>query len=453
MSQFDYDLVTLGAGSGGVAGSRYAASKGARVAICEDSRVGGTCVIRGCVPKKLFMFGSQFSDAFADAVGYGWSATAPSFDMSVLAAAKARETDRLEAIYRKLLADSGVALIDGRGRIVDAHTVEIGGKTVTAERILIATGGRPATPAIPGIELAITSNELLDLTALPARLLVLGAGYIAVEFAGIFRGFGSEVTVAYRGDAPLRGFDADLRRRLAIEMGNRGIALEAGFAPASIERDGAGFAVHGADGRVLRADAVLNALGRVPNTRGIGLEEAGVAVDAASGAIVVDAYSRSSVAGIFAVGDVTNRVALTPVAIAEARAFVDTEFADTPRKIDHSLVASAVFSQPPIGSIGLGEEAAAQRGIGVTVYESDFRPMKNTISGRAERSYMKLVVETATDKVIGLHMIGVDAGELVQGFAVAITMGATKADFDRTIAVHPTAGEEFVLMRTARKAG
>ncbi|WP_085317953.1 glutathione-disulfide reductase [Derxia lacustris] len=453
MSRYDYDLITLGAGSGGVAGSRYAASKGVRVAICEDSRVGGTCVIRGCVPKKLFMYGAQFSDAFADAAGYGWTVPEPSFDLAVLAAAKAKETDRLEGIYRKLLADSGVTLIDGRGRLLDAHTVDIGGKRVTAERILIATGGKPAAPAIPGIELALTSNELLDLTERPARLLVLGAGYIAVEFAGIFRGFGSAVTVAYRGDAPLRGFDEDLRRRLATELGNRGVALEAGFAPAGIERVGAEFIVRSADGRELRADAVLNALGRVPNSRGIGLEEAGVEIDAKTGAVVVDGFSRTTLPGVFAVGDVTNRVALTPVAIAEARAFVDTEFGNTPRHIDHSLIASAVFSQPPIGSIGLSEEAAKARGLRVTVFESDFRPMKNTISGRTERSYMKLVVDSTTDKVLGLHMIGTDAGELVQGFAVAITMGATKADFDRTIAVHPTAGEEFVLMRTPRKAG
>ncbi|WP_028309849.1 glutathione-disulfide reductase [Derxia gummosa] len=451
MSRYDYDLFTLGAGSGGVSGSRYAASKGARVAICEDSRVGGTCVIRGCVPKKLFMYASQFSDAFGDAAGYGWTVPEASFDMATLQAAKSKETARLEGIYRTMLGNSGVALVEGRGRVIDAHTVEVAGKAYTAERILVATGGKPAAPAIPGIELAMTSNEILDLAERPARLLVLGAGYIAVEFAGIFRGFGSAVTVAFRGDAPLRGFDEDLRRRLATEMTNRGITLAAGFAPASIEKAGGEFIVRGADGSELRADAVLNALGRVPNSAGLGLEEAGVRIDAKTGAVVVDAFSRTSVPGIFAVGDVTNRIALTPVAIAEARAFVDTEFGGAARHIDHALVASAVFSQPPIGSIGLSEQAAKAKGFDVTVFESDFRPMKNTISGRNERSYMKLVVDRASDKVLGLHMIGVDAGELVQGFAVAVTMGATKADFDRTIAVHPTAGEEFVLMRTPRK--
>jgi len=450
MTEQEFDLITIGAGSGGVSASRYAASLGARVAICEAERVGGTCVLRGCVPKKLFMYASQFADAFADADAYGWEALPARFDLAALTAAKNRETDRLEQVYQTLLDESGVRTFHGWATLSDAHTVRIGGERLRARRILIASGSAPSRPAIPGIELAVTSREMLELTRLPPRLLILGSGYIAAEFAGIFRGFGSAVRMAYRAELPLRGFDRDLRSRLAAAMTGRGIALQPGFQPARIERDGDGYACHGSDGSVLHADLVLNALGRRPNTAGMGLERAGVALAADSGAVQVDAWSRSSVPHICAVGDVSDRLNLTPVAIAEARAFVDTEFGGTPRAVDHSLVASAVFAQPAVAAIGLGEEAAIARGHQVQVYEADFRAMKTAFAGRAERSYMKLLVDAGDERVLGLHMLGADAPEIVQSLAVAVTLGARKRDFDATMAVHPTVAEEFMLMRKAR---
>jgi glutathione reductase (NADPH) len=447
MSSHEFDLITIGAGSGGVSASRYAAAKGARVAICEADRVGGTCVIRGCVPKKIFMYAAQFSDAFTDATGYGWQLTEPHFDLARLTAAKDAEITRIEAVYRRMLMESGVRVLAGRAVVQDAYSVVIEGEHLSADRLLIATGGAPSRPAIPGIELAATSDQMLDLTTTPPRLLVLGSGYIAVEFASIFRGFGSAVTLAYRADTPLRGFDPDLRRRLGAAMRERGVVQQAGFQPARIERAGGEFACHGIDGRVLHADLVLNALGRAPNTANLGLEEVGVVLQP-TGAVRVDNWSRSSVPSIFAVGDVTDRVNLTPVAIAEGRAFVDTEFGGSPRTVDHELIASAVFSQPPVAQIGLSEERALQRDLRIEVFEADFRPLKNLVSGRNERSYMKLVVDAANDRVLGLQMIGADAPEIVQSLAVAVTTGAHKRDFDATMAVHPTAAEEFVLMRT-----
>ncbi len=450
MSSFEYDLMTIGAGSGGVAASRYAASKGARVAICEADRVGGTCVIRGCVPKKIFMYAAQFADAFADAVGYGWRLPQADFDLARLTAAKDADLVRIEGVYRRMLADSGVRLIAGRATVLDAHTVLINGERLSAQRLLIATGGAPSRPAIPGIELAMTSNEMLGLTAVPRHLLVLGSGYIAVEFASIFRGFGSAVTQAYRADMPLRGFDADLRRRLGAALSERGIVQQPRFQPIRIERRGDAFVCHAADGRSVEADLVLNALGRRPNTAGLGLEQAGVELRAHTKAVRVDAWSRSSVPSIFAVGDVTDRLNLTPVAIAEGRAFVDSEFGGAPRAVDHRVVASAVFSQPPLAQIGLSEERAVQEGHRIEVFQNDFRPMKNFLAGRSERSYMKLVVDAATERVLGLHMIGADAPEIVQSLAVAVTMGARKRDFDATMPVHPTAAEEFMLMRKPR---
>ena len=450
MSDHDFDLITIGAGSGGVAASRRAAAHGARVAICEGDRVGGTCVIRGCVPKKLLMYAAQFADAFVDAPGYGWEVVPPSFDLAALIAAKDRETARLETIYRKMLADAKVTLLEGHARVIDAHTVEVGGRRVSAGHILIATGGSPSHPPIEGLELAISSNELLDLTELPQRLLVLGAGYIAVEFAGIFAGFGSEVTQAYRADLPLRGFDEDIRRRLATAMAERGVTLRPGFAPVKLERVAGGIRCTSTDGRSIEADVVLSALGRRPNTDGLGLAEVGVEVDAKSGAIRVSPESQTAVPSIYAVGDVTDRAALTPVAIAEGRAFADTVFGGTPRAVDHRLIATAVFSQPAIGTIGLSESDALAAGHRVTVFEADFRPMKHTLAGRSERAYMKVIVDAATDKVLGAHLIGADSGEIIQALAVAITMGATKADLDRTLAVHPTSAEELVLLRTPR---
>ena len=451
MSGHEFDLITIGAGSGGMAASRYAASKGARVAVCEEDRVGGTCVIRGCVPKKIFMYAAQFRDAFADAIGYGWQVADAEFELARLTAAKDADLMRIEGVYRRMLADSGVRLIGGRATVVDPHTVLVDGERLSAKRLLIATGGAPSRPAgIEGIDLALTSNEMLGLTVLPQRLLVLGSGYIAVEFASIFRGFGSRVTMAYRAERPLRGFDNDLRLRLGTAMADRQIVQHPGFQPIRIERVGSGFVCHDAGGRSLEADVILNALGRQPNTKDLGLEQAGVELQPGSRAIRVDAWSRSSVPSIFAVGDVTDRVNLTPVAIAEGRAFVDTEFGGEPRAVDHRTIASAVFSQPPIGQIGLSEERARETGHQVTVFQSDFRPMKNVLAGNDGRSFMKLVVDAQSDRVLGLHMIGIDAPEIVQSLAVAITMGARKRDFDATMAVHPTAAEEFMLMRMPR---
>jgi glutathione reductase (NADPH) len=451
MAKHEFDLITIGAGSGGVAASRQAAARGARVAICEADRLGGTCVIRGCVPKKYFMYAAQFSDAFADAVSYGWHVAEPHFDLARLTAAKNVEITRVEGIYRRMLTESGVRVIAGRAVVQDAHTVLINSESLSARRLLIATGGAPARPAIPGIELAATSSEILDLTSLPRRLLVLGSGYIAVEFASIYRGFGSAVTQAFRADLPLRGFDTDLRRRLAAAMTARDIVLQPTFQPVRLESIGGELVCHGADGRQLHADVVLNALGRMPNTANFGLEQVGVDLHPQSGAVCVDEWSRSSVPSIFAVGDVTDRVNLTPVAIAEGRAFVDSEFGGAPRAVDHDLIASAVFTLPSLAKIGLSEERAMQQGHRVDVFETDFRPMKNVMAGRRERSYMKLVVDAATERVLGLHMIGTDAPEIVQSLAVAVTMGACKRDFDATMAVHPTSAEEFVLMRTARR--
>jgi glutathione reductase (NADPH) len=444
-----FDLVVIGAGSGGVAASRRAAAHGARVLIVEAGRVGGTCVIRGCVPKKLMMYAAGFSQAFEEARGFGWTDVPARFEMSRWADAKAREIDRLEGLYRKMLADAGVELAAGHARLLDASAVVInmgaGERQVQAARVLVATGGAPAHDAIPGLAQAMSSNEVLDLREVPATLLVLGGGYIAVEFASILAGLGARVTLAFRDTHPLRGFDTDLRTRLAAALTARGITLAGGVALTALERTEAGFALHRADGSVLRAQAALNATGRTPNTAGIGLREAGVQLEA-DGAIAVDADSRSSVPGVWAIGDVTNRVNLTPVAIAEGRAFADTEFGRRPTRVDHRTVASAVFTEPPIATVGLTETEAARHGP-VDIYESDFRPMKTAFAGGSARSYMKLVVDGLNERVLGVHMIGSDAPEIVQSLAVALTCGATKRDFDRTVAVHPTAAEEFVLMR------
>ena len=441
----EFDLVVIGAGSGGVAASRRAAAHGARVLIVEADRVGGTCVIRGCVPKKLMMYAAGFAQAFDEACGYGWSGVTGAFEMARWADAKAAEIGRLEGIYRKMLADSGVELATGQARLLGGGTVAVGERTVRGHRLLVATGGAPAHDALPGLAQAMTSNEVLDLRDLPASLLVVGGGYIAVEFASILAGLGSKVTLAYRDTHPLRGFDIDLRTRLASALTARGITLAGGVGLTALERSDAGFALHRADGSVLQAAAALNATGRRPNTSGLGLEEAGVTLDAA-GAVAVDADSRTSAADVWAIGDVTHRVSLTPVAIAEGRAFADTEFGKRPSRVDHRTVASAVFTDPPIATVGLSEAEAAKLGP-VDVFESDFRPMKTAFAGGAARSYMKLVVDGLNDRVLGVHMIGADAPEIVQSLAVALTCGATKRDFDRTIAVHPTAAEEFVLMR------
>lgn len=446
MAGYDYDLFVIGAGSGGVRASRMAAAHGARVAICEESRVGGTCVIRGCVPKKLLVYASQFADEFEDSAGFGWTIEGRRFSWPRLIAAKNAEIARLNGVYLRLLEDAGVELVPERGVLEDPHTVRLGERRVSAETILVATGSWPNLPDIPGIGHAVTSNEALELAALPERLAIVGGGYIATEFAGIFNGLGSRVTLLYRGQQILRGFDDDVRDTLADEMRKRGVDLRVRANVAGIDRTDGGYALRLREGGTVEADLVLYATGRRPNTAGLGLEAAGVELDAA-GAVVVDAYSRTSQPSIYAVGDVTDRLNLTPVAIKEGAAFADTVFGGRPTRPDHELVPSAVFSQPAVATVGLTETAARERLGAVDVYRSTFRPMKHTLSGRDERTMMKLVVDPASDRVVGCHMVGPDAAEIIQGLAVALKCGATKAQFDATVGIHPTAAEEFVTMR------
>jgi glutathione reductase (NADPH) len=442
----DYDLFVIGAGSGGVRASRMAARHGARVGICEHSRVGGTCVIRGCIPKKLFAYAAHLSEEVEDAAGFGWSVAPPSFDWSRLVANKDAEIDRLNAIYIRLLKEAGVDLHEVRGELVDAHTVRLGGRTVSAETILVATGAWPTMPRIPGIEHAISSNEAFYLEALPRRAVVVGGGYIAVEFAGIFNGLGVEVTELYRGEQILRGFDDDVRDALAEEMRKKGVELRVKSNVARIDAEGESYRLTLEDGSALETDLVMYATGRRPYTAGFGLEAAGVELDD-NGAAVVDDFSRTRVPNIYAIGDCTDRMNLTPVAIQEGAAFADTVYGGTPRSLDYAHVPSAVFSQPAVGTVGLTEAQARARFGAVDIYRSTFRPLKHTLSGRDERTMMKLVVERASDRVVGCHMVGADAAEIVQGLAIALVCGATKAQFDATIGIHPTAAEEFVTMR------
>jgi len=450
MTHYDYDLFVIGAGSGGVRASRIAAGHGARVAICEESRVGGTCVIRGCVPKKLLVYASQFAEGFADAAGYGWTLPEPSFAWADLIAAKDREIDRLNQVYLRLLASAGVELHMGRGRLVDAHTVTVGERRFSAEKILIAVGGRPWVPDIPGKELGFTSDQAFHLETLPERVLIAGAGYIAVEFAGIFNGLGSQVTVAYRRDRILRGFDADVRRALEAGMQGRGIEFRYHAAPARLAQADDGIEVTFSDDTAATFDAVMFATGREPYTWDLGLERAGVRTGPGN-RIEVDAYSRTSVDHIFAVGDVTDRINLTPVALMEGHAFADTQFGGMDRPVEHADTPAAVFSQPSVASVGLSEDEARARGVEVRLYRSEFTPMKYTLAGRAEKSMMKLVVDADSDRVLGCHVVGPDAPEMLQGFAVAVRAGLTKADFDRTIGIHPTAAEELVTLRQPLK--
>ncbi|MDA1024037.1 MAG: glutathione-disulfide reductase [Proteobacteria bacterium] len=459
MPKFDYDLIVIGAGSGGVRASRRAASLGKKVCVIENLRVGGTCVMRGCVPKKLLVIGSHFADDFEDAQGYGWDVPQPGFDWPRLIAAKSAELDRLEAVYHRILREAGVEEITGTGRLADAHTVEVGEKSITAETILVCTGGWPSMPDIPGIEHVITSNEALDLATLPKRIAIVGGGYIAVEFAGIFNALGSDVTIIIRAPQILRGFDEDARDILAEEMKKKGITIKTECVVRSIEktqeaRSGAtgkqqgGFSLRFPYGDELDVDCVMYATGRAPNTKGLGLEEAGVRLGK-KGAIQVDAFSKTSVDHIYAIGDVTERLNLTPVALAEAEAFINTVYHGTPTAMDYTNVASAVFSQPPIGSVGMTEEQA-RKDHSIDVYVSRFTPMKYTLSGRDEKTLMKLIVDSKTDRVLGCHMVGLDAPEIVQGLAIALKAGASKADFDATIGIHPTAAEEFVTLREKR---
>jgi glutathione reductase (NADPH) len=444
----DFDLIVIGGGSAGVAASRRAAAHGARVVLVEADRLGGTCVIRGCVPKKLMMYAAGYAALAQEAAAYGWEGLTGHFDMGRWADAKAHEINRLEGIYRQMLADAKVEVLAGHARLVAAGQVAVGERTLRAPKVLLATGGSPVNDTLPGLALAMSSNELLDLRQLPASLLVVGGGYIAVEFASILSGLGVEVTLAYRDALPLRGFDTDLRQRLAAALADRGVTLAAGIGLESLSQGVEGYLLKRADGSSLTAEAALNATGRRPNTAGLGLVELGVALTA-QGAVVVDAESRSNLPWLWAVGDVTNRVNLTPVAIAEGRAFADTEFANNPTVVDHRTVPSAVFTEPAIGTVGLSEAAALARGA-IRVYEADFRPMKTAFVGGNQRCYMKLVVDDASDRVLGIHMLGAEAPEIVQSLAVALTCGATKRDFDRTLAVHPTTAEEFMLMRKPR---
>ncbi|SON56378.1 Glutathione amide reductase [Hartmannibacter diazotrophicus] len=448
MPTYDYDLFVIGAGSGGVRAARIASGYGARVAIAEEYRVGGTCVIRGCVPKKLLVYASRFGDEFEDAAGFGWSVGETSFDWATLIGNKDKEIDRLERAYVSNLEKAKVEIIPARGELTDAHTVRLStGRSVTAERILIATGGRPFVPEFPGREHVITSNEAFHLAELPKRVVVLGGGYIASEFACIFAGLGAKTTQLYRGKQILRGFDVELAGAVQEEMIKRGVDVRVGTDVVSVEKTDAGFRVRTTTGDTIETDCVMAATGRVPNTNGLGLETAGVETKA-NGAIAVDAMSQTSAPNIYAVGDVTDRVNLTPVAIREGHAFADTVYGGKEVVVDHSLIPTAVFTTPELGTVGLTQEQALERCGALDIYRARFRPMKMTLAGRDEKMFMKLLVDMETDKVLGAHIMGPDAGEFAQLLGIVISMGARKADFDRTMAVHPTATEELVTMRT-----
>lgn len=446
MAGYDFDLFVLGAGSGGVRAARVAASFGARVAIAEERYLGGTCVNVGCIPKKLLVYASEVGGDCEDATGFGWSIGTRAFDWRTLIANKDREIARLNGIYRRLLEGSGVKIIEQHATVVDRHTVAIGGTRYSTGHILIATGSWPTVPELPGAEHAITSNEAFHLERLPERIIIVGGGYIGVEFAGIFHGLGANVTQLYHKKLFLRGFDDDARRAVADEMIRHGVDLRFEADVTRIEKIDGGIRATLNDGSMIEAETIMYATGRHPYTRGLGLEQAGVAL-AEDGSVIVDEYSRSSVANIYAIGDCTNRIMLTPVAIAEGRAFAETVFNNHPMKIDYEGVPSCVFSHPPLGAVGLTETQARERYGAIDVYRSSFRPLKHTLSGRDERAMMKLVVDSASGRVLGCHMVGPEAGEIIQGFAVAIKCGATKAQFDATIAIHPTAAEEFVTMR------
>jgi glutathione reductase (NADPH) len=448
MTAFDYDLFVIGAGSGGVRAARIASGHGARVAVAEEYRVGGTCVIRGCVPKKLLAYASRFHGEFEDAAGFGWTVGKPTFDWPTLIANKDREIDRLEAAYRANLQRSKVEIIASRAVLVDRNTVRLGdGRTVTAKTILIATGGAPnIDPKLMGRELAITSNEAFHLKQLPRRILIAGGGYIAVEFASIFAGLGVETTLIYRGPKILRGFDEDARDDLTAAMQKRGVRIVTERTISTLDKMASGIRATLSDGAKLELDQVMFAIGRSPNTAGLGLETAGVKTSD-NGSIIVDANGCTNVDNIFAAGDVTDRVNLTPVAIREGHAIADSLFGGKPWIVDHTLIPTAVFSEPEIGTVGMTEAAARAINGAVDIYKARFRPMKYTLSGRDERMLMKLVVDAASQKILGCHVLGPDAAEIVQMAAIAMHMGATKADFDATMALHPSAAEELVTMR------
>jgi glutathione reductase (NADPH) len=448
MASFDYDLFVIGAGSGGVRAARIAAQHGAKVAIAEEDRVGGTCVIRGCVPKKLLVYASKFAEDFEDAIGFGWTSEKVAFDWPTLIANKDKEIDRLNRAYIRNLEAAGADLIMSRAVVEDRHTVGLmNGGRITARHLLIATGATPFVPRhLPGHELAITSNHAFHLDRLPQRICIVGGGYIAVEFAGIFHGLGVETILLYRGEQILRMFDDDLRTHLAAEMRKKGIEIRCRTDVAEIQRSGEGVRVTMTDGRAFGAGEIMFATGRVPNVVGLGLESAGVELTPHY-AVKVDALSQTTVESIYAIGDVTNRRNLTPVAIREGHAFADTVFGSKPTRVDHDNVPTAVFSQPEIGTVGLTEHQARDEGRNIDIYKTTFRPMKHTLSGRDERMLIKLIVDKDSDRVLGCHLCGPDAGEIVQILGIAVRMGATKADFDSTLAVHPTIAEELVTLR------
>ncbi len=448
MPEYDYDLYVIGGGSGGVRAARISAGYGARVGLCEEYRLGGTCVIRGCVPKKLLVFASHFSEELEDAAAYGWKVDGWRFSWPDMIGAKDKEIDRLNAVYLNLLNNAKVDLHEGRGRLLGSDTVQVGEHRIRAKRILIATGARPYVPEFPGSQHVITSDEAFHLEELPGKIVIVGGGYIACEFAGIFNGMGSEVTQVYRGDAVLRGFDNDVRHMMNDELQKKGINLLLETNIAEVSPAGGGFEVRTSKGETHFANIVMYSTGRVPYTRDLGLEAAGIEANN-NGAIPVDEFSTTACDNIFAVGDVTNRLNLTPVAIHEGHAFADTIFGEKPRPCDHRYVPSAVFSQPAVGVVGLSEEEARELYAGIRVYKSTFSPMKHTLSGRNEKMMVKLVVDDATDQVVGCHIVGPDAAEIVQGFGVAVKARLTKSQFDATMGIHPTSAEELVTLRVA----
>jgi glutathione reductase (NADPH) len=445
----DFDLIVIGAGSGGIAASRRAASHGARVALCEADVLGGTCVARGCVPKKLLMLGSRYGEEIADARAFGYEVAKPVFSWSRLIAAKNAEVRRLSGVYAGLLREAGVQVLAGRGQLLDPHSVAIGSERKRARHIVIASGARPLLPDIPGVEHGITSDEALDLPELPRRLTVVGGGYVGVELAGVFRALGSEVTMLVRAGGLLSGFDREVCAALCAEMQKRGVRILFGAELARLEHRGGELELTLASGERQQSDVVLFATGRTPQVAGLGLEQLGVELTA-RGAVKVDAFSRSSVASVHAVGDCTDRLNLTPVAIAEGAALADTLFGPEPRPFEHELVPSAVFSQPPLACVGLSEEKARARGHALRSFVKTFRPLKHALTGRDDRTTMKVVVDDANGRVLGVHVVGADAPEIVQGFAAALRCGLTKQQLDATIGIHPTAAEELVMLRHSR---
>lgn len=446
MAQYDYDLFVIGAGSGGVRAARMAAGLGARVAVAEDRYMGGTCVNVGCVPKKMLVYSSHFREEFEDAAGFGWNVSPDSFDWNRLIANKNKEISRLNGIYERLLTNAGATIFNARATLVDPHTVAVNGNNVTAERILVAVGGWPFVPDVPGKEHAITSNEAFFLPELPQRVLVVGGGYIAVEFAGIFNGLGSKTTLAYRGPLFLRGFDDDAREFLAVEIPKKGVDVRFGTDVAAIVKSNDGLTVTFNDETTLECDVVMYATGRRPLTENLGLEACGVALRD-TGAIIVNERYATNVDSIYAIGDVTDRINLTPVALAEGMSLAWDLYSKDDKPVDYEFIPSAVFCQPNLASVGYTEADAREKFGDVTIYKSSFTALKHTISGSDEKTLMKLIVDDASDRVVGVHMVGPDAGETIQGIAIALKAGATKAVFDRTIGIHPTAAEEFVTMR------